>query len=79
MQYLVPSHRRASHRRTNRKEVAMSAWKSSAALVATLAIATQLAGCAAIQGIFKAGVWVGIVAMVLLFGLVAMLFKLARH
>ena len=57
----------------------MSAWKSSAALVAMLAVATQLAGCAAIQGIFKAGVWVGIVAMVLLFGLVAMLFKLARH
>jgi hypothetical protein len=44
-----------------------------------LAIATQLAGCAAIEGIFKAGVWVGIVAMVLVFGLVAMLFKLARH
>jgi hypothetical protein len=74
MHHLVSSHRRA-----NEQEVAMSAWKSSAALVAMLAVATQLAGCAAIQGIFKAGVWVGIVAMVLLFGLVAMLFKLARH
>jgi hypothetical protein len=33
--------------------------------------AFTLAGCEAIEGIFKAGVWVGVVGVILLFGIVA--------
>jgi hypothetical protein len=43
------------------------------------ALALSLSGCAAIEGIFKAGVWVGVIAVVILlavaFGLVRLLSK----
>jgi hypothetical protein len=41
------------------------------------ALTLSLSGCAAIEGIFKAGVWVGVIAVVIVlavaFGLVRML------
>jgi hypothetical protein len=41
------------------------------------ALALSLSGCAAIEGIFKAGVWVGVIAVVIVlavaFGLVRLL------
>ncbi len=36
-----------------------------------LAVASAASGCAAIEGIFKAGVWVGILAVLLIAGVVA--------
>lgn len=36
-----------------------------------LASASFLNGCSAIEGIFQAGVWVGVIAIALIFGLVA--------
>lgn len=38
-----------------------------------LLLATQVAGCEVVEGIFKAGVWVGVIMVVLVIGLVAFL------
>jgi hypothetical protein len=45
-------------------------------LLALLAMTT--AGCAAVEGIFKAGMWVGILMVVLIVGIVFMLFGRSR-
>ena len=42
-------------------------------------MASLLTGCSAIAGIFKAGVWVGVVAVVFVVGLVLMATGLLRH
>jgi hypothetical protein len=47
----------------------------SVAPVALVSLAASLNGCAIIGGIFKAGVWVGVIAVALVVGL---LFALAR-
>jgi hypothetical protein len=39
-------------------------------LVLIVLAAIPLAGCDAIEGIFKAGVWVGVLAVVLVIGLI---------
>jgi len=47
------------------------------ALMLTLAVALMLSSCAAVEGIFKAGVWVGALLVVLVVvGLVALLSRL---
>ena len=47
------------------------------ALMMTLAVALMLSSCAAVEGIFKAGVWVGALLVVLVVvGLVALLSRL---
>jgi hypothetical protein len=38
-----------------------------------LLLATQVAGCEVVAGIFKAGVWVGVIMVVLVIGVVAWL------
>jgi hypothetical protein len=43
---------------------------SSTALLPLVAVLVEASGCSAIEGIFKAGVWVGILAVVL-FGAIA--------
>lgn len=48
----------------------------AAGSVATLLLLT---GCSAIAGIFKAGVWVGVVAIVFVLGLVALVSGLIRR
>jgi hypothetical protein len=40
-------------------------------------LAVTVTGCAAITGIFKAGVWVGVIIAVIVVGLVMMLFRRA--
>jgi hypothetical protein len=52
--------------------------RSQLSLVGLLpVVALSLSGCAAIEGIFKAGVWVGVIAVVIVlavaFGLVRLL------
>jgi hypothetical protein len=47
--------------------------------VASMAMASVLTGCSAIAGIFKAGVWVGVVAVALVVGLALMAAGLLRH
>jgi hypothetical protein len=44
-----------------------------------LALAASLSGCAAIEGIFKAGVWVGVVVVVLVGALAAALLGMFRR
>jgi len=34
-----------------------------------------LSGCGAIESIFKAGIWVGVIAVVAVVGIIALLFK----
>lgn len=46
--------------------------------VALVAAATLLPGCEAIKTIFEAGVWVGVVAVVLVLGLVGGIFAFMR-
>jgi hypothetical protein len=41
-------------------------------------IAPLLSGCAAIEGIFKAGVWVGMIAVVVVIALVGFIFAKVR-
>ncbi|MBS1494689.1 MAG: hypothetical protein JST55_14335 [Bacteroidetes bacterium] len=36
---------------------------------------TILPGCGAIEGIFKAGLWVGIIGVVVVIGIITLLFK----
>ena len=52
---------------------------SPAWLLPLAAIAVATSGCAAIEGIFKAGVWVGIIAVVLFGALAAMLLGVLRR
>jgi hypothetical protein len=47
--------------------------------VALVAAATLLPGCEAIKTIFEAGVWVGIVAVVLVLGVIGGIVALARR
>ncbi|HEX9298434.1 MAG TPA: hypothetical protein VF881_21505 [Polyangiaceae bacterium] len=42
-----------------------------APLVVLVSLAVAVSGCAAVEGIFKAGVWVGILAVLLIAGVVA--------
>jgi hypothetical protein len=44
-----------------------------------LLIVTSLTGCQAIADIFQAGVWVGVVAVLLVLGLVGFLFAKMRR
>ena len=48
------------------------------ALIFLLAILTTASGCAAVAGIFKAGVWVGVIMVVLIVGAAAALFSRLR-
>ena len=43
-----------------------------------LIVAMTTAGCAAVEGIFKAGMWVGILIAVVIVGLILMLFGRSR-
>ena len=49
------------------------------ALSLLVALAATTSGCAAIEGIFKAGVWVGIIVVVLVGALAAMMLGLFRR
>jgi len=50
----------------------MARWQSPPALLALMGLAcTSLAGCEAAKGIFKAGVWVGVIVAVLVVALLA--------
>jgi hypothetical protein len=51
----------------------MKRFPSSNALSAVfcLALATESTGCAAVESIFKAGMWVGVLAVMLMVALVA--------
>ena len=55
-------------------EVAMSTsivGRRIAPVLLTVAVATMASGCEAIGAIFKAGVWTGVIAVVVLIGLLA--------
>ncbi len=45
--------------------------------VLTLAVSTliTISGCGAIEGIFKAGIWVGVIAIVAVVGIIMLLVK----
>lgn len=43
--------------------------KQAIGLAALLPLAVSVTGCAAVEGIFKAGVWVGVIAVALVLGL----------
>jgi hypothetical protein len=45
------------------------------AFVSVLLLIVSTAGCAAVAGIFKAGVWVGVVGAVLIIAVVVFLFS----
>ena len=57
-----------------RKDVINAAILSAFAVIAS----TMLAGCELAKGIFKAGAWVGVIAVVLAFALIAGLVSMAR-
>ena len=44
-------------------------------LVIAVSALTVLPGCGAIESIFKAGIWVGVIAVVAIVGIIALLFK----
>jgi hypothetical protein len=44
--------------------------RSGGTVALFMALAMSVSGCAAIEGIFKAGLWVGVIAVVLVLGLV---------
>ncbi len=46
-----------------------------ALLVIAVSALTVLPGCGAIESIFKAGIWVGVIAVVAIVGIIALLFK----
>jgi len=53
--------------------------KSNAVLLACLlAVITTMSSCAAIEGIFKAGVWVGILLVILVLGIIFWIIGKAR-
>ena len=53
--------------------------KSNGILLAALfAVITTMSSCAAIQGIFKAGVWVGVLLVVLVVGIIFWVIGKAR-
>jgi hypothetical protein len=55
----------------------MVRWQSPAALMALMGLAcTSLVGCEAVKGIFKAGVWVGVIVAVVVVALLAGLGRL---
>jgi len=55
---------------------ATTGWSRALVLAILLALVGSAEGCAAIEGIFKAGVWVGVAIAVLIVG--AVLFLLTR-
>jgi hypothetical protein len=44
-------------------------------LLALMAVAVAAPGCAAIEGIFKAGVWVGVIGVVVVVGIVMVIVR----
>lgn len=48
----------------------MVKWYPQAALATLMLACLNLAGCAAVKGIFKAGVWVGVIGVALVIGLI---------
>lgn len=44
-------------------------------LAVMISALTILPGCGAIESIFKAGIWVGVIAVVAIIGIIALLFK----
>ena len=53
--------------------------KSNGILLACLfAVITTMSSCAAIEGIFKAGVWVGVLVVVLIVGIIFWIIGKAR-
>jgi hypothetical protein len=53
----------------------MVKWYSRPALMLIMVTSMNLAGCAMVRGIFKAGVWVGVIGVALI---VALLFGISR-
>ncbi len=53
--------------------------RSSGTVALCLALALTISGCAAIEGIFKAGLWVGIIGVVLLLALVGGVVSIIRR
>ena len=53
--------------------------RTNSASIALVSLALFANGCAAIEGIFKAGVWVGILAVALVIGIVAFVGGLFRR
>lgn len=47
----------------------------SATLFLLLALALSSAGCALVEGVFKAGLWVGIILVLIVVGLVVLLLR----
>jgi hypothetical protein len=52
---------------------------SSVGLLAIALLAMGASGCAAVEGIFKAGVWVGIIAVAVVAGLIAAMTGMFRQ
>jgi hypothetical protein len=48
-------------------------------MAAVSALSMELAGCAVVKGIFKAGVWVGVLVVVGLFAIVAVALSMFRR
>ena len=48
---------------------------TSSFFIAAITALITLPGCSAIESIFKAGVWVGVIAVVAIVGIIALLFK----
>lgn len=47
----------------------------SSLFMVVISALTILPGCGAIESIFKAGMWVGVIAVVAIVGIIALLFK----
>ncbi len=48
---------------------------TSSLFLFAITVLITLPGCSAIEGIFKAGIWVGVIAVVAVVGIIALLFK----
>ena len=56
----------------------MNKFNFNAALVFTLIMAISLSSCEVVEGIFKAGVWVGVIAVVVVIALIFWLINKAK-
>ncbi len=60
--------------KSNNKNMKQNFLIPSLLMIAVSAL-TVLPGCGAIESIFKAGIWVGVIAVVAIVGIIALLFK----
>jgi hypothetical protein len=57
----------------------MESTKSTLTLATMVAMLTTLAGCGVVRGIFKAGMWVGIIMIALIAGIAFAVMNRARR